>query len=82
MNHPDKYRMERIERLLKELTYEIGVGIYESQIDHRLQYKQLFPINNLKYPALLLEFNLRPSGKYGCELLEDQGKLKHKKNDY
>lgn len=75
MNFPDKYRMERIERLLKELSYEIGVGIYENQIDHRLQYKQLFPFNSTQYPALLLEFNLCPSGRYGSVLSEDQGKL-------
>jgi hypothetical protein len=59
-------RLERIERLLRELTYEITRGVMEREIEPHLQYSKLMPL--LGHPsghtAALLTVILEPSERY------------------
>ena len=55
-------RLERIERLLKELSYEITRGVMEREIEPHLQYTQLMPLVGYTggFDAALLTVILRP----------------------
>lgn len=50
MSEKLNYRMERIERLLTELRYEVERGMLEAEIDERIQYTFIVPISKT-YPT-------------------------------
>lgn len=57
----DKYRKERIERLLDELKYEITRGMLESEIDETLGFRFFVPISKrIQGGFVLCEFKTRP----------------------
>lgn len=55
----DQYRMERISRLLEELSYEIGVGLAKEEIEQVLRFSKIFPYHK-EGDATLMEFRTRP----------------------
>lgn len=57
----DKYRMERIERLLHELRYEITRGMLESEIDESIGYTFNVPLSkSIPNGVVRCEFRTRP----------------------
>ena len=58
-------RLERIERLISELTYEITRGVMEREIEPDLQYSQLMPLlgHPSQYDSALLTVILRPNDR-------------------
>jgi hypothetical protein len=60
MKLPPSYRQERVERLLKELQYEVSRGIMEGEIDESLSFR--FIVSHSKEPECVVraEFNTRP----------------------
>ena len=58
-------RMERIERLLRELEYEVTRGIMEREIDEEIGFRFVVP-NSRKIPSGLVfcEFRTRPTRAY------------------
>jgi hypothetical protein len=55
-------RLERIERLINELTYEITRGVMEREIEPDLEYTKVMPLqgHSSKHDVALLTVNLRP----------------------
>lgn len=58
-------RMERIERLLRELEYEVTRGIMEREIDEEIGFRFVVPISH-KIPGGIVgcEFRTRPGQTY------------------
>lgn len=50
MSKKPNYRMERIERLLTELRYEVERGMLEGEVDEHLRYQFIVPISKT-YPT-------------------------------
>mgnify|MGYP001594521731 CR=1 FL=1 len=59
------YRMERIERLLKELEYEVTRGMIENEIDEEITFRFIVP-RSRKIPNgfVACEFSTRPKTSY------------------
>lgn len=61
MGEPENYRMGRIERLLKELEYEVTRGMLEREIDEHLGFRFIIPISSkIKNGIVACEFRTRP----------------------
>lgn len=58
-------RMERIERLLRELEYEVTRGIMENEINEEIGFRFIIPISR-KIPGGIVgcEFRVRPGQTY------------------
>ena len=56
-----KYRMERIERLLNELRYEVERGMMEREIDEEIGFRFYVPVSNkIRDGVVFCEFRTRP----------------------
>ena len=66
MDTKAQMRLERIERLLEELCYEITRGVMEREIEPDLQYSKIMPL--LHHPsgrkAAVLTVRLCPEDRY------------------
>ncbi len=64
-NTSSQMRMERIERLLRELEYEVTRGIMEREIDEEIGFRFVVPISQ-KIPGGIVgcEFRTRPGQTY------------------
>lgn len=74
-NSPAKYRMERIERLLDELKYEVTRGMMEREIDEQIGFRFVVPISRT-YPergVVFCEFITRPLSHFGMAPTPDAG---------
>ena len=61
----DNYREERINRLLKELEYEITRGMMEKEIPERLGYRFYVPLSSAVPDGVVLcEFMTKPIPRY------------------
>lgn len=61
MNDPTNFRMERIQKLLHELRYEIERGMMEREIDETLGYRFYVPISQrIPDGVVFCEFRTRP----------------------
>lgn len=59
------YRQERIERLLKELQYEVSRGMVEGEIDETLSFTFIVPISkSLPRGVVHCRFQTRPMLSY------------------
>ena len=64
-------RLERIERLLKDLRYEIERGVVEQEINETLSYRFYVPISrSIPGGVVFCEFRTRPSHMYPSERLK------------
>lgn len=62
---PPNFRLERIERLLHELKYEITRGMVEREIDETRGFQFVVPISNsIPGGAVICKFETRPVTKY------------------
>lgn len=58
----DKYRQERIERLLEELKYEIKRGMMDGEIDEHLTFRFIVPLSkNPPNDVVYCRFETRPA---------------------
>ena len=73
------YRMERINRLLDELRYEVERGMLEREIDEELGFRFYVPVSR-KIPdgVVFCEFRTRPIHRYAMhpDYLEQGARLK------
>lgn len=78
MSEKPNYRMERIDRLLHELRYEVERGMMEREIDEHLGFTFIVPISQ-KIPdgVVMCEFRTRPMprGAYHIDALEPRLKV-------
>lgn len=75
----DAYRMERIERLLNELKYEVTRGMIEGELpDETLGFRFYVPISKaLPDGIVMCEFRTRPVPRWNIMGAEDmQPKLR------
>ena len=71
MSEPTNFRMERIERLLRELRYEVERGMMEREIDEQLGFRFVVPISNIiKDGVVQCEFRTRPMPR-GAMAIDD-----------
>lgn len=65
MSEAAKMRMERIERLLRELEYEVTRGVMENEVDEDIGFRFIIPISR-KIPKGIVccEFRTRPAQSY------------------
>ena len=68
----DNYRKERIERLLRELQYEIEIGMMQGEIEESLGLRFYVPTSkSIPDGVVFCEFRTRPIHRHsiiGCEL--------------
>jgi hypothetical protein len=81
MNDKASLRMERIEKLLYELRYEVERGLMEREIDEEIGFRFYFPFSQ-KIPdgVVFCEFRTRPMPRY-VALDACEPKLKLVKSD-
>jgi len=74
-------RMERIERLLRELRYEVERGMLEDEIDEEIRFQFIVPISK-KQPdgVVVCEFRTEPMPRYYSDL-RGQNRLKIVKHE-
>jgi hypothetical protein len=62
MSEPANYRMERVERLLRELEYEVTRGMIEGDLDETLGFTFIVPISKAipRGGVVRAEFRTRP----------------------
>lgn len=71
------YRMERVERLLHELRYEVERGIMENEIEEEIQFRFYVPVSRrLKNGTVFCEFRSRPIPYGSADPNDLQPKLK------
>lgn len=76
------YRKERIERLLKELNYEIHRGMIDGEIDETFVYEFFVPISKeIPNGIVFCSFRTRPLPHYVSYQLGEP-RLKIVKSDY
>lgn len=62
MTQAAKMRMERIERLLRELEYEVTRGVMEREIEEEIGFRFIIPVSNvIKDGQVFCEFRTRPT---------------------
>lgn len=62
MSDPVNYRMERIERLLRELRHEVTRGMLEGEIDEEMGYQFIIPVSKrIKDGEVFCEFRTIPT---------------------
>ena len=71
------YRMERIDRLLHELRYEVERGMLEREVDEHLGFKFIVPVSQ-KIPngVVICEFRTRPMPQYAVGIDDLEPRLK------
>lgn len=67
----DQYRRERIERLLKELEYEITRGMMDREIDETLGFEFYVPISHaIPDGVVYCSFRTRPVHRHDMYMTE------------
>lgn len=70
-------RMERIERLLSELRYEIERGMMEREIDETLTYRFIVPVSqSIRDGVVACRFETRPMHRYDVYGLDLEPRLR------
>ena len=64
MGEAAKMRIERIERLLSELEYEIIRGVMEREIEPDLHLSKIFPCSGRGDGTALMELHVCPGSKH------------------
>ena len=65
------YRMERIERLLQELRYEVTRGMMEGEIDESLGFRFIVPASkSIPDGVVWCEFGARPRPRHYVGMME------------
>lgn len=71
------YRMERIERLLRELEYEVTRGMMEGEIDESIGFEFFVPISKRVPNGVVgCRFQTRPMHSYAMPLGHAEPRLK------
>ena len=77
MTERGNIREERIERLLKELQYEITRGMLEGDIDERLGFRFYVPTSKtIADGVVLCEFRTKPIQRYEMDPANVQPRLR------
>lgn len=77
MNDPTGFRLERVEKLLQELQYEVTRGMMEGELDEEIGFRFAVPVSK-KIPdgAIICEFRTRPMPRGAFSFLEFNPRLK------
>lgn len=77
MSETPNVRKERIERLLRELRYEVERGMLEREIDEEMGFRFVVPISQ-KIPdgVVLCEFRTRPAHRHNVSMDDMQPRLR------
>jgi hypothetical protein len=62
-------RLERIEKLLRELEYEVTRGMLEREIEEEIHFRFYVPLSSkIREGVVLCEFRTRPIPRYGMDI--------------
>jgi hypothetical protein len=62
-------KMERIEKLLDELRYEIETGMMHGDVDEHLSYTFIVPTSkNIKHGVVSCRFMTHPTDRYSAQI--------------
>ena len=77
MTAPTNYRQDRIERLLKELRYEVELGMIQREIDETLTFEFIVS-SSARIPGgvVVCKFETRPMLSYMAPLWDAHGRLR------
>jgi hypothetical protein len=71
MSDPTSFRMERIEKLLNELRYEVTRGMMEGEIDETIGFRFVVPLSKaIPDGVVMAEFRTRPTHR-NVAMMED-----------
>lgn len=77
MSDPTNFRMERIEKLLHELEYEVTRGMMEGDIDEQLGFRFYVPISKAIPDGVVhCEFRTRPTPRYAMHIDDIRPRLR------
>lgn len=77
MNNPGLYRKERIERLIRELQYEIQRGMMEREIDETIHFSFYVPLSSVIPDGVVYcTFQTRPMPRYAMSVDQLTPRLK------
>lgn len=75
----DKFRIDRIERLLKELRYEVERGMLNGEVEETIGFRFIVPLSKeMPEGVVFCEFHTRPMHKqvaYGVGMEEQRLKV-------
>lgn len=82
MADPTNFRMERIEKLLRELEYEVTRGMMEGDIDETIGFRFYVPISKaIPEGVVHCRFETRPVPRHHMELDAAGPRLRVIKNE-
>jgi hypothetical protein len=74
---PTNFRMDRIQRLLQELRYEVERGMLEREIDEDIGYRFIVPISRkINDGVVHCEFRTRPMPRSAMSIDDLQPRLR------
>lgn len=77
MSDPTNIRRQRIERLLRELEYEVTRGMLEKDIEEEMGFRFYVPISNkIRDGVVFCEFRTRPIPRHAMSPDDLQPRLK------
>lgn len=77
MSDPTGFRMERIDKLLQELRYEITRGMMEQEIDEHISFRFFVPRSvNIPDGVVQCEFRTRPAPRYNMGIEDFEPRLR------
>ena len=72
-----EFRMERIEKLLYELTYEITRGLHENEIDETMEFSKIHgKSRSIPDGVVRMHFSVRPIPRWHLFPSDHDAKLK------
>lgn len=77
MSNPTGFRLERVEKLLQEIQYEVTRGMMEGELEEEIAFWFAVPVSK-KIPngAVMCEFRTRPMPRGAFSFLEFEPRLK------
>jgi hypothetical protein len=76
MSDPSNFRMERIEKLLRELRYEIERGMLERDIDETIGFEFYVPLSHvIPNGVVYCQLRTRPIPRHMMDSLEPRLRL-------
>ena len=73
----ESFRLERIQKLLHELRYEVERGMMENEIDEHIGFQFVVPISrNIPGGVVMCQFRTRPMPSYAISPDDLQPRLR------
>lgn len=65
----DDLKFKRIERLLKDIEYELASGLHQNQIDEQIHAEFIIGAVSKEFSAWMMKFSFKPMSNYDLMVL-------------